>query len=274
MNWELLWENEAPLAAGESDEDRPAIMWYPANVSGEEAAGTSGGAPTAAVVVCPGGGYGNRAGHEGEPIAIWLGSLGISAAVLRYRVAPYRAPAPQLDALRAIRYVRSRAVEWNVDPARIGILGFSAGGHLACSASNLGDDGNCSADDPVERHSSRVQAATLCYPVIVTGEFAHEGSRTNLLGDEPSEELLARYSGEKMVHAQTPPTFIWHTADDPVVPVENALLYALALRRHGIPHELHVFESGKHGLGLAQAHPEAYIWTELCAVWLRKQGFC
>lgn len=267
MVWELLWENGAPLAAGYEDEDRPAVTWYPAHE-------TRGGERTAAVVVCPGGGYARRADHEGEPIALWLNSIGISAAVLRYRVGPYRAPAPQLDALRAVRYVRSRAEEWNVDPLRIGILGFSAGGHLACSTSNLGDDGVQDADDPVDRYSSRVQAAVLCYPVVSMGEFTHEGSRLNLLGEEPSAELIDRYSGEKMVHALTPPTFVWHTADDGAVPVENAMFYTLSLRRQGIPHELHVFESGRHGLGLAEDHPEASAWPGLCAAWLRKQGFC
>jgi acetyl esterase/lipase len=264
--WELLWPNGVPLAAGNGDEDRPAVVWYPAPAALE-------GKRTAAIVVCPGGGYARRADHEGEPIALWLNTLGISAAVLRYRVGPYRAPAPQLDALRAVRYVRSQAEGRHVDPTRIGILGFSAGGHLACSSSNLGDDGAPDAEDLVERYSSRVQAAILCYPVVSMGEFAHEGSRTNLLGGEPDRELVERYSGENMVHELTPPTFVWHTADDGAVPVENALLYALALRRKGIPHELHVFESGRHGLGLAQDNPEVSAWTGLCAAWLRKMGF-
>jgi acetyl esterase/lipase len=263
--WHELWEQGAPLAAGTTEEDRPAVKWYPAAGEGRKAA----------VIVCPGGGYARRAEHEGGAVAEWLNSIGISAAVLRYRVAPYRAPAPQLDALRAVRYVRHRAAEWGVDPERIGILGFSAGGHLASSVGYLADDGDAAAPDPVERMSSRVQAAILCYPVIsMSSEHTHRGSRQNLLGEAPDAELAARYSGEKRVHALTPPTFMWHTADDASVPVGNVLELALALRRQGIPHELHVFESGRHGLGLALDHPEAKAWTGLCAAWLRKRGFC
>ncbi|KIL39177.1 esterase [Gordoniibacillus kamchatkensis] len=263
--WHELWQQAAPLAAGTTEEDLPALEWYPAAGEGQKAA----------VIVCPGGGYGRRAPHEGAPIAEWLNTLGISAAVLRYRVAPYRQPAPQLDALRAVRYVRHRAAAWGVDPERIGILGFSAGGHLASSVSYLADDGDPAAADPVERMSSRVQASILCYPVIsMSSEFTHTGSRDNLLGDSPEAGVGERYSGEKMVHERTPPTFMWHTADDAVVPVENVLELATALRRHGIPHELHVFESGRHGLGLAEDHEEARAWTLLCAAWLHKRGFC
>jgi acetyl esterase/lipase len=263
-----LWDNGAPHARGTTDEDRPALDWYPAAGEGRHAV----------VIVCPGGGYAHRAPHEGGDVAEWLNSIGISAAVLRYRVAPYREPSPQLDALRAIRYVRWKTDEWNIDPERIGILGFSAGGHLACMASNSGDDGSTAGDaaakaDPIERMSSRVAAAILCYPVVTMGTYTHQGSKLNLLGESPSEELVARYSGELLVNGQTPPTFLWFTADDASVPVENALHYALALRRHQVPHELHVFESGKHGIGLAPDHPEAYAWPELCATWLRKRGF-
>ncbi|MFC0213945.1 alpha/beta hydrolase [Paenibacillus chartarius] len=266
MSWETyeLWPEGAPLTAGTTDEDRPAVTWYPAPGEGIKSV----------VVVCPGGGYGRRAAHEGHDVALWLNSVGISAAVLRYRVAPYREPAPQLDAARAIRYVRSRAEEWGIDRERVAILGFSAGGHLACVTSNWGDDGDSGAEDPVERFSSRVQAAVLCYPVITMGAFTHAGSKLNLLGEAPSDELVERYSGEKQVHAATPPTFIWFTADDGAVPVENALDYAAALRQAGVPFALHVFESGRHGLGLSKDHEEAKPWTDLCAAWLRKRGFC
>lgn len=258
-----LWPDGAPLVAGTTDEDKPAVTWYPAVGEGRKTL----------VVVCPGGGYQCHAAYEGHDIAEWLNTLGISAVVLRYRVAPYREPAPQLDALRAIRYVRSRAIEWSVDPQRIAILGFSVGGHLACMASNWGDDGDASSDDPIERMSSKVQAAVLCYPVVTMGDFTHSGSKQNLLGENPGEELVAKYSGEKQVHENTPPTFIWITADDDAVPVENAYQYAMELRRHKVPHALHVFESGRHGLGLSLDNEESKPWTELCAAWLGKHGF-
>lgn len=224
-----------------------------------------------AVIVCPGGGYHHRAEHEGTPVAEWLNSLGISAFVLHYRVAPYQHPVPYLDASRAIRYVRYRAAEWNLDPAKIGILGFSAGGHLAASTGIYFDAGNPSAVDPVERMSSRPGIMILGYPVITMGEFGHPGSRERLLGEVPESELITRLSLEQNVSSNTPPAFLWHTANDASVPVVNSLMMAAALSRCQVPFELHVFPEGKHGLGLAPNLPEVAVWKDLCAVWLKKQ---
>jgi len=228
--------------------------------------------PHGAVIVCPGGGYHHRAEHEGAPVAEWLNSLGISAFVLHYRVAPYQHPVPYWDARRAIRYVRYHAAEWNLDPEKIGILGFSAGGHLAASTGIYFDEGNPKAADPVERMSSRPGLMVLAYPVIVMdGEFAHQGSRERLLGEAPDPDALARMSLEKNVSANTPPAFLWHTANDASVPVENSLWMAAALSRCRVPFELHVFPEGKHGLGLAPNLPEVAVWKDLCAAWLKKQ---
>lgn len=225
------------------------------------------------VIVCPGGGYGHRANHEGVEVARWLHELGLHAAVLHYRVKPHRHPAPLHDAQRAIRLVRHHATTWRVDPARILILGFSAGGHLAASATTIHDGGDPGASDPVARQSCRPDGAILCYPVITLGEHRHDGSRRNLLGDTPDPALVESLSLETRVDARTPPCFLWHTADDGAVPVQNSLLFASALARHRVPHALHVFAHGRHGLGLAQDHPEARAWTGLCATWLRAMGF-
>jgi acetyl esterase/lipase len=259
----LLWPNGTPNKLGEGPEDKPTLVPYLVDRA----------SPTAAIVVCPGGGYQRRADHEGEPIARWLNSLGISAFVVHYRVAPYRHPNPLSDAQRAIRTVRSRAQEWNVDPARVGILGFSAGGHLASSSGTHYDNGQANAEDAIERESCRPDLLVLCYPVISFVAFAHSGSRTNLLGDPADPQFAELLSSENQVTAQTPPTFLWHTADDAAVPVENSLLFASALSRNKVPFELHVYESGRHGLGLAEEIAGVRAWTDACAIWLAKQGF-
>lgn len=259
----LLWPNGTPNALGEEQEDKPTLVPY--LVEGSE--------PTAAVIVCPGGGYARRANHEGEPVAQWLNSLGISAFVVHYRVAPYRHPNPLMDAQRAIRTVRSRANEWNIDPNRVGILGFSAGGHVAGSAGTHYDAGRPDAEDPIERESSRPDLLVLCYAVISFGPYAHKGSLTNLLGESPDPSLVELMSHELQVTEDTPPTFLWHTADDASVPVENSLLFASALSRNRVPFELHVFESGRHGLGLAAEQHGVRAWTDVCASWLQQRGF-
>ncbi|MEO3947816.1 alpha/beta hydrolase [Gorillibacterium sp. CAU 1737] len=264
---ELLWPNGAPYATGSGGEDKPAVTPY--LVSGTTAS------PRAAVVICPGGGYEMRADHEGEPIALWLNSLGISAFVLRYRVAPYREPAPLLDVQRAIRYVRFRADEWNIDPTRVGVLGFSAGGHLAASASTLYDRGDASAVDPIDRLSCRPDLSILCYAVISMRDgITHDGSREKLLGIKPSEELLARYSAEENITADTPPAFLWHTSEEGLVTVLNSLMYASALKREEVRFDLHVYEMGHHGLGLAEDQEHVRHWTGQCASWLKQRGFC
>ncbi|CAN7701361.1 alpha/beta hydrolase [Paenibacillus sp. LjRoot153] len=258
-----LWPGATQDSQGEENQGCPSLTLYPAEGDGLRAA----------VIVCPGGGYGRRAPHEGEPIAKWLNGLGISAYVLNYRVAPYKHPVPLQDAQRAIRTVRHHAEAWGVDANRIGILGFSAGGHLTATAGTHYDAGDQTSADPIEHHSSRPDLMVLCYPVISFGVNAHQGSRINLIGEDASEELVNDLSNELQVTTDTPPTFLWHTADDAAVSVENSLLFASALSRNKVPFDLHVFESGRHGIGIADDHPEAYIWPEVCANWLKKQHF-
>jgi acetyl esterase/lipase len=262
----LLWPDGAPRAMGKEPADIPSVTVYPAP-------GSKGPAPT--IVVCPGGGYGGLAAHEAEPIAKWLNTLGITGVVLKYRLGPrYHHPVELQDAQRAIRTVRAKAAEWNIDPKRVGILGFSAGGHLAATASTQFDGGDAKASDPIDRQSSRPDVSVLVYPVITfTDPHTHAGSRRNLLGENPSKELIESMSAEKRVTKETPPAFLFHTADDQAVPVENAILYASALRRHGVPFEMHIYETGRHGVGLATDHPILGTWPARCADWLSTKGF-
>jgi acetyl esterase/lipase len=261
-----LWPAGAPGAKGAQPEDIPSIQHYPAPA--DKASG-------AAIVVCPGGGYRALAPHEGHSIAVWLNSVGVTAFVLKYRLAPrYGHPAPMQDVQRALRTVRARAAEWKIDPQRIGVMGFSAGGHLSSTAATHFDDGDAGAKDPLERVSSRPDLAILCYPVItMTPEFGHAGSRRNLLGENPTPELVELLSNEKRVTARTPPVFFFHTQDDPGVPVENSLLFAAALRKAKVPFELHAFEHGRHGVGLAANDPALGAWPKLLENWLRTKGF-
>jgi acetyl esterase/lipase len=262
----LLWPDGAPGAVGNEPVDKPKITVYLAPA--DRATG-------AAVMVCPGGGYHVvAADHEGKQIAEWLNSLGVSAFVLQYRLGErYKHPAPLQDAQRAIRMVRSRAKEWGVDPKRVGILGFSAGGHLASTAATHFDDGRPDAADPIEREGSRPDFAVLCYAVIsLVDPTAHAGSRRNLLGDPADPALVELLSNERQVTARTPPTFLWHTADDAAVPVANSILFFEALRQAGVPGELHVFPHGRHGLGLAPDDPAVSQWPRLCATWMEGLG--
>ena len=263
---QALWQNGAPGAKGTLPEDTPSIQFYPA--SADKATG-------AAVVVCPGGGYGHLASHEGHDVALWLNSIGVSAFVLKYRLGPrYNHPAMIWDVQRALRFVRAKASDWKIDPQRVGVMGFSAGGHLASTAATHFDDGNPQAQDPVDRFSSRPDIAILCYPVITLADpFTHAGSRKNLLGEQPSKELLEFLSNEKQVTAKTPPTFLFHTVDDGAVPVENSTQFAEALRKNRVPFEMHLFEHGRHGVGLATADPALSIWSKLLENWLRGRGF-
>ncbi len=259
----LLWPEDAPEVAGADPAEIPHITPYL----------PEGDTPVAAMIVCPGGGYHMRAEHEGAPIAEWLVSLGMAAFVVDYRVTPNYHPTPLHDAQRAIRLVRSRAAEWKVDPTRVGILGFSAGGHLAATAATQWDTGDAASPDPVRQESSRPNLAVLCYPVISFVRTPHTGSVGNLLGPNSTEEQRRAMSADLNVTPETPPTFLWHTADDAVVDVEHALLFATALRRNEVDFALHVFPSGVHGLGLAADHPEASAWPSLCEEFLRGRGF-
>ena len=258
-----LWPEGAPGAVGEGAEDTPTLAIYLPEASA--ANGT-------AVVVCPGGGYAHLAmDHEGRQVAEWLNERGSAAFVLKYRLGPrYGHPSPLLDAQRAIRYVRARASELGVDPSRIGVWGFSAGGHLAATVSTQAAPGAPDAADPLERHSSRPDFTILAYPVItMTESFAHAGSRLHLLGEDFDPDLAEQLSNEKQVTADTPPAFLFHTDDDGPVPADNSVAYYLALRAAGVPAELHVYQSGPHGVGLAPDDPALSSWPDRLEDWLR-----
>jgi acetyl esterase/lipase len=232
-------------------------------------------APAPAIVICPGGGYGTLAAHEGEPFVQWALSLGYAAALLHYRHSPHhRHPAPLADADRAIRTVRARAEASHIDPNHVAIIGFSAGGHLVSTISTHFTTGDPHSKDSLARQSSRPDAAILCYPVItLTGDHSHGGSAHNLLGDAAGGPLVDQLSTQTRVTPQTPPTFLFHTVEDAAVPVENSLLYAAALRKNGVPFEMHLYEKGPHGVGLAKGDPVLQTWPDLCARWLRSHGF-
>jgi acetyl esterase/lipase len=257
-----LWDGTPP--GYRPDFDQPVPTLTPFRVSSSSL--------TSAVVVLPGGGYGMKAAHEAAPVAQWLNGLGISAFVLDYRVAPYRHPIPLLDARRAIQYVRSRAAEWAIDPNKMGILGFSAGGHLA-STVGTHFESLSQPEDAVAQESFIPNAMILCYPVITFIGPTHIGSMENLFGLNPSRTLLEQLSNETQVTPETPPTFLWHTADDDAVPVENSLSFARSLNTCHVPFEIHVFAHGDHGVGLAQGHPYAEPWTSLCEKWLQNLGY-
>lgn len=258
-----LWESSPPGYNPEIGDFTPQLTPYLLNTV----------QPSGAVIICPGGGYNHRSELEGAPVAEWMNRNGLTAFVLDYRVAPYRHPYPMLDAKRAVRMVRYHAAEWQGSPDKILLLGFSAGGHLAATVATGFDGGDVSAADPVERMSCRPDGLILCYPVITFGEYRHQGSNDCLLGDSPDASLLTALSHELNVTPDTPPTFLWHTANDASVPVENALLFAGALSKNSVPFELHVFPEGRHGLKLADDYPEVGIWKQLCEKWLRKMKF-
>jgi acetyl esterase/lipase len=264
-----LWPQGAPGAVGTEEADKPSLTLFLAPA--DKANGT-------AVVICPGGGYGHLAtGHEGHEIAQWLNAHGVAAFMLQYRIAPrYHHPAPLQDAQRALRTVRARASEWQVDPKRIGVWGFSAGGHLASTLGTHFDGGKADAADPVERVSCRPDFMILCYPVItLKPPSAHMGSRTNLLGKDADGQLVENLSNETQVTGQTPPAFLMHTdADKGVVP-ENSVLFYLALRKAKVPAELHIYEKGPHGVGLAQRitnNPGLSKWSDQLADWMSTRG--
>ncbi|MDL4839612.1 alpha/beta hydrolase [Aquibacillus rhizosphaerae] len=225
------------------------------------------------IIVIPGGGYSHRADHEGSPVAKWLNSLGISAVVLNYRVNPDFHTYPMEDAQRAIKMVRHYADEWQIDKDRVGVLGFSAGGHLASTVGTHFEGDHLVDEDPISQQSNRPNLMILCYPVITMGKYTHLGSKQTLLGRNHEESLVNYYSNEKHVDEKTPPTFLWHTADDSSVPVENSIHFVESLSKHNVSHELHIFESGPHGLGLAKDSYSVSMWTTLCEIWLKGKGF-
>lgn len=263
---ELLWPNGAPGALGNDESDRPNLTVYLPQVNGVQSG----------VVVCPGGGYGMLAvDHEGKQIAEWLNARGIAAFVLRYRLGPrYHHPVELGDAQRAMRLVRYRAAEYGIAVDRIGIWGFSAGGHLASTAGTHFDSGLAAASDPIDRTSSRPDFMVLCYPVIsFITPYAHRGSMRNLLGDNPDPQLAASLSNETQVTPQTPPTFLFHTNSDSGVPAENSVLFYLALRKAGVPAEIHIYERGEHGVGLAPFDPVLSSWPRRLEAWMKLHGW-
>ena len=264
-----LWPGAAPGALGQAPKDIPTLTpFFP---SPEKATG-------AAIIVCPGGGYAHLAAHEGEGYARWLAENGIAAFVLKYRLGSdgYRHPVMLHDAARAVRLVRANAAEWRLDPKRIGIIGSSAGGHLAATLLTHFDAGDTNAVDAVERQSSRPDAGILCYAVITLGRFTHQGSKNNLLGTSPPPALVEELSNELHVTKETPPCFLWHTFEDKAVPVENSLQFADALRQAGVPFDLHIYQKGGHGMGLGSHEYDPvkfHPWAHDCIYWLKAQGF-
>ncbi len=262
----LLWPNGAPGAVGDTPLDKPILTPYLPTKN-----------PTqTAIVICPGGGYAMLAiDKEGTQVAQWLNARGVAAFVLTYRYGPkYHHPIPLLDAQRAIRYVRSHAAEDGIDPDHIGIWGFSAGGHLASTAGTHFDTGNRDATDPIEKVSSRPDFMVLAYPVIsMEPGITHNGSLHNLLGEEPNPMLENELSNETQVTPQTPPTFLFSTTNDGTVPVMNSVLFYEALLHAGVPAEMHIFEQGRHGSGLAQDNPQLRMWPVLLQNWLHLHGW-
>jgi acetyl esterase/lipase len=263
-----LWTEKAPGAHGSASADVPTVTPYlpaPDKASG------------AALLVFAGGSYAWRSSHEGEGYGRWLAEQGIAAFVVNYRISKdgYHYPAMWNDATRAIRLVRFRAAEWGVDPHRVGVIGSSAGGHLASLLLTHFDAGNPDDPDPIEQQSSRPDLGILCYAVITMGEGTHLGSRNNLLGPDPAPGLAEFLSSEKQVTLETPPCFIWHMCDDEAVVVKNAMAFADALRANGVRFELHVYEKGGHGLGLGSRgkSPAVHRWTNDCLGWLREKGY-
>jgi acetyl esterase/lipase len=262
----VLWPEGAPGALGKEEADIPTLTAYLA--SADRATG-------AAIIICPGGGYHHLSPAHGEPVARWLNSIGVAGFVLKYRHLRYKHPAPLQDVQRAIRLVRTRAPEWRLDAKRIGVMGFSAGGHLASMAGVHFDAGRPDAEDPIERTSSRPDFLVLAVPVItMRPPKAHAGSVKNLLGENPSPEWVAFCSTDEQVRPDTPPTFIVSSWSDEVVPVENSLRFAMALRQAGVPCEMHLYQQGPHNFLLAKGQLRQVLdsWWDRLADWLRLQG--
>lgn len=266
-----LYADGAPDALGKEDKDIPTLTAY---LPKEQSA------PTTAILICPGGGYGGLAAHEGEGYATWLAEHGIAGIVLKYRLGPagYKHPTMLNDAARGMRLLRWKAKEWNIDPARCGIMGSSAGGHLASTLLTHFETAKASERPTIDALSSRPDFGILCYAVITMTELTHGGSRNNLLGPNPKPELIEFLSSEKQVTSDTPPCFIWHTWEDQAVKVENSLQFATALRTKGVKFDLHIYQKGAHGIGLSigkngAAPNEVHPWAKDLLVWLRQNDW-
>jgi acetyl esterase/lipase len=263
-----LWPGDAPGALGKDAKDTPTLT--PFWAAPDKASG-------AVFIVAPGGGYRVLAPHEGDAYAKWLAANGITAFVLKYRLATdgYRVPVILQDAARAVRLVRSNSTAWGLDPKRIGMIGSSAGGHLTATLITQFDSGKPDAGDPIERESSRPDLAVLCYGFILFDEPNPKREET-FLGPDGTPEQKRLLSPRLNVRKDTPPTFIWQTVEDPTVVVENAMAFANALRAQGVPYDLHLYEKGRHGIGLGtkEHDPEKlHPWTRDCVFWLRQRGF-
>jgi acetyl esterase/lipase len=267
---EYLWPGGAPDAKGDTPGDKPEITYFLPDK--DKATGT-------AVLICPGGAYEALAmDYEGDYVAKWLNTFGVAGIVLKYRHAKsgagYHNPVPLNDVQRAMSIVRGKAKELNINPDKIGVLGFSAGGHLAASLGIHYHFGKKNSDDPVERISCRPDFMILIYPVITMNfPYTHSGSRENLLGKNPEQSLVDIMSNELQVDPETPPTFLVHTTEDSTVPVENSLMFYSALRKAQVPVELHIFQKGGHGFGLGNVNGENAAWPELCKNWMKAMGF-
>jgi len=264
---EPLWPNGAPGAKGSEEGDKPTLtICLPDR---ETATGT-------AVVICPGGGYGHLSmDREGQQIADWLNSISVAGFILKYRHqgVGYGHPAPLQDAQRAIRIVRSRAKQWNIDPERIGIMGFSAGGHLASSAGTHFQKNYYDLKDAIDKVSCRPDFMILLYPVITLDDvYTHSGSKRNLLGANPDQKLVENLSNEKQVTDKTPPTFLVHSNEDTAVPAENSIFFYLALRKAGVPAEMHIYLKGSHGSAIEKKYGIVSTWPERCADWMKVRG--
>jgi acetyl esterase/lipase len=263
----LLWPDGAPGAMGNEDIDRPTLTVY---------LPTGANATKTGVVVAPGGSYMHLSMEkEGSAVAEWLNARGVAAFVLQYRLGPkYHHPVQLGDAQRAIRMVRANAAEYGIAADHIGMWGFSAGGHLAATAGTKFDAGNPAAADLVERQGSRPDFLILAYPVITFEEpYAHAGSRKYLLGDDPDPAVVQSLSAELQVTKDTPPTFLFSTTEDKTVPPMNSVMFYSALVKAGVPAEMHIFQHGAHGAGLAAANPELSVWPDLVAKWMRERGY-
>jgi acetyl esterase/lipase len=260
-----LWEHGAPGALGDADTDKPTLTIFRTTLRQN---GT-------AVIIAPGGGYANLSmNNEGRQVAGWFNAMGVTAFVLKYRLGPrYHHPIELGDAQRAIRLVRSRAMELGIAADRVGMMGFSAGGHLAATAGTKFEDGKSDAANPIDRLSSRPDFLILAYPVISFDQaIAHAGSVRSLLGDNPSPALIQELSAELHVTDKTPPTFLFSTNADTAVPAENTIRFFLALRKAKVAAEMHIFENGPHGVGLALSDPALSQWPTLLSTWLRGRG--
>ncbi|MGC3991828.1 MAG: alpha/beta hydrolase [Chthoniobacteraceae bacterium] len=258
-----LWPQGAPGALGNKPQDIPTLTSYPALPAQDNAP---------ALVIFPGGGYAKLADHEGAGYAEFFRRHGFNCYVVKYRLGSngYRHPIMLEDAARAVRTVRAQATDWKLDAHRIGIIGSSAGGHLASTLATHFDAGQPSATDPIDRESSRPDFAILCYPVITMGPETHVGSKKNLLGDNPSQELMDALSNEKQVTKDTPPCFVWTNGEDKTVPPVNTLLFAEALQKAGVPFDVHIYEKGGHGVGLGKGAMAGHLpWISDCLYWLK-----